>query len=87
MEKNIYKFVETVWYRADEVLPQKSGDSFIVIDKVGSVLVTSYSHEHKAFNAWDDIPPVYKYTDIVYWTNAEQIKEELKTYGSSENNK
>lgn len=74
-KKNNKEITTTLtWYRADEVLPRKSGDDFLVIDKIGSIMCTSYSSVQKAFNASDHTPPLYQFNDIVYWADLGQIK-------------
>lgn len=63
------------WYKASEVLPKKSGDDFLVVDTVGVITTTSYSHEHKAFHASDGIPALHKFNDVIYWTDLNQTKK------------
>lgn len=77
MKKREIKGIEKMltWYKADEVLPKKSGDDFLIIDIVGVITTTSYSHEHKAFNASDGNPPIHQFNDVVYWADLKQIKE------------
>lgn len=67
------------WHKATEELPEKSC-YVLALGKNGMLLLINYSHEHKVFNAHDELKHLdycFEPDEIEYWVKEDEVINQL----------